>query len=97
MATKNPEEIEEERRLFYVALTRARNWLYVCYPLRYYWPGRSDRHTFAQRTRFLPNELLDCFEQCVTDPLDHDEGESGDGSAHTTSRSVRARTKDLWG
>ena len=33
MATKNPEEIEEERRLFYVALTRAKNWLYVCYPL----------------------------------------------------------------
>ena len=97
MATKNPEEIEEERRLFYVALTRAKNWLYVCYPLRYYWPGRSDRHTFAQRTRFLPNELLDGFEQCVTDPLHHEEGESGDVSAHTTSRSVRERTKDLWG
>ena len=46
MATKNPAEIEEERRLFYVALTRAKNWLYVCYPLRYYWPGRSDHHSF---------------------------------------------------
>ena len=59
MATKNPEEIEEERRLFYVALTRAKNWLYVCYPLRYYWPGRSDRHTFSQRTRFLPEKAAD--------------------------------------
>ena len=46
MATKNPAEIEEERRLFYVALTRAKNWLYVCYPFRYYWPGRSD-HTLS--------------------------------------------------
>ena len=36
MATGGPEEIEEERRLFYVALTRAKNWLYVCCPLRYY-------------------------------------------------------------
>ncbi|MGD0383623.1 MAG: ATP-dependent helicase [Thermoguttaceae bacterium] len=36
MATKDAEEIEEERRLFYVALTRAKNWLYVCYPLRFY-------------------------------------------------------------
>ena len=36
MATGRLEEIEEERRLFYVALTRAKDWLYVCYPLRYY-------------------------------------------------------------
>ena len=72
MATKHPEEIEEERRLFYVALTRAKNWLYVCYPLRYYWPGRSDNHSFSQRTRFLPEKLLKCFEQCVTDTLGDD-------------------------
>ena len=32
MATKNAAEIEEERRLFYVALTRAKNWLYVLLP-----------------------------------------------------------------
>ena len=96
MATKNPAEIEEERRLFYVALTRAKNWLYVCYPLRYYWPGRSDHHSFAQRTRFLPNKLLPCFEQCVTDPFGDDD-ETDEPSSRTTSRSVRRRTKDLWG
>jgi DNA helicase II / ATP-dependent DNA helicase PcrA len=100
MATKNPEEIEEERRLFYVALTRAKNWLYVCYPLRYYWPGRSDHHTYSQRTRFLPQKLLACFEQCVTDTLgddDHDDDRFDRGSAGVISRSVRRRTKDLWG
>jgi DNA helicase-2/ATP-dependent DNA helicase PcrA len=100
MATKNPEEIEEERRLFYVALTRAKNWLYVCYPLRYYWPGRSDRHGYSQRTRFLPNHLLACFEQCVTEPPDGDHADDAyfDGEpARMTSRSVRRRTKDLWG
>jgi DNA helicase II / ATP-dependent DNA helicase PcrA len=96
MATKNADEIEEERRLFYVALTRAKNWLYVCYPLRYYWPGRSSHHSFAQRTRFLPNKLLGRFEQCVTDPFDEDQQEDGP-VRHTTSRSVRRRTKDLWG
>ena len=95
MAMKNPAEIEEERRLFYVALTRAKNWLYVCFPLRYYWPGRSDQHTFAQRTRFLPNKLLKCFEQCVTDPFDEDEID--EPHFRTTSRSVRRRTKELWG
>ena len=97
MATKNPEEIEEERRLFYVALTRAKNWLYVCYPLRYYYPGRSDRHTFAQRTRFLPTPLLKCFEQCVTDTRDEDDDDFDAVSSRQTSRSVRRRTKDLWG
>ena len=53
-----------------MALTRAKNWLYVCHPLRYYLPGRSDRHTFSQRTRFLPADLLACFQQCVTDSLE---------------------------
>ena len=100
MATKHPEEIEEERRLFYVALTRAKNWLYVCYPLRYYWPGRSDNHSFSQRTRFLPEKLLKCFEQCVTDTLGDDALDDDDFDeppSRFTSRSVRRRTKDLWG
>ena len=97
MSTKNPEEIEEERRLFYVALTRAKNWLYVCYPLRYYWPGRGDHHSFAQRTRFLPNSVIECFQQCVTDPLGADDDAIDDMPSRTTSRSVRRRTKDLWG
>jgi DNA helicase-2/ATP-dependent DNA helicase PcrA len=97
MSTKNADEIEEERRLFYVALTRAKNWLYVCYPLRYYWPGRSDRHTFAQRTRFLTDKVVECFEQCVTDPLAAEDDETDGQSGHITSRSVRRRTKDLWG
>lgn len=33
IATRNPQEVEEERRLFYGALTRAKNWLYVCCPV----------------------------------------------------------------
>ena len=30
----DPDQLEEERRMFYVALTRAADWLYVCYPRR---------------------------------------------------------------
>jgi len=94
MATKNPEEIEEERRLFYVALTRAKNWLYVFYPLRYFYyrPGASDRHSFAQRTRFLPDDVVESFEQHVTDTY----GEDDDVSFGTTSRNVSRRTRGLW-
>ena len=71
-----------------MALTRAKNWLYVCYPLRYYWPGRSDHHTFSQRTRFLPDKVLTCFEQCVTDPLgdEADDDDIDDAPARITSR-----------
>jgi DNA helicase-2/ATP-dependent DNA helicase PcrA len=41
MATGRAEEIEEERRLFYVALTRAKDWLCICCPQRYYTHPRS--------------------------------------------------------
>lgn len=56
MATGSDEEIEEERRLFYVALTRARDHLYICRPERYYFHARfhSDAHSLSQLTRFLP-------------------------------------------
>ena len=43
------EEIEEERRLLYVAMTRAKNRLFVCYPQRYYFRGR--RRSAAIRCR----------------------------------------------
>lgn len=65
MATGSQEEIEEERRLFYVALTRAKEVLHIYAPLRYHRGGpfgRGDAHSYAQRTRFLPpsaNGLLD--------------------------------------
>ena len=57
MSTGSREEIEEERRLFYVALTRAREHLHVYAPLRYHHGGpfgRGDAHSYGQRTRFLP-------------------------------------------
>ncbi|HUJ64965.1 MAG TPA: ATP-dependent helicase, partial [Acidimicrobiales bacterium] len=65
LATGNQEDIEEERRLFYVAVTRAQQSLHVYAPLRYHHSGpfgRGDAHSYAQRTRFLPpaaNGLLE--------------------------------------
>ena len=60
MATGSREEIEEERRLFYVAITRAREHLHIYAPLRYHHSGafgRGDKHSYAQRSRFLPPEV----------------------------------------
>jgi ATP-dependent DNA helicase UvrD/PcrA len=63
MATGTAEEIEEERRLLYVAMTRARDHLHIVHPHRFYTRGRPDRdnHVYAPRSRFLPDALLALF------------------------------------
>ena len=55
MALGSAEEVEEERRLFYVALTRARDTLVVSYPLRFYFRRNplDDAHSYGQPSRFL--------------------------------------------
>ncbi len=98
MATGSAEEIEEERRLFYVALTRAKNRLFVYFPLRYYHyrPGVSDRYGMAQRTRFLPPSVAQFFQECTTGRMLEEDDESGDVTTKLTSEMVRRRAKDLW-
>jgi DNA helicase-2/ATP-dependent DNA helicase PcrA len=68
MSTGDPEQVEEERRLFYVALTRARDTLLVTFPLRYHRSNRGleDRHWYAQLTRFLPPEVRTRFSPRAT-------------------------------
>jgi DNA helicase-2/ATP-dependent DNA helicase PcrA len=65
LTTGKPEEVEEELRLFYVALSRAKDWLYVCFPLRWYNrpAGAGGAHTYAQLTRFLPEPIRASFRQ----------------------------------
>jgi DNA helicase II / ATP-dependent DNA helicase PcrA len=52
-AAADPEEVEEERRLMYVALTRARNLLYVTYPLNAYPSRLTADYSIDQLSRFL--------------------------------------------
>jgi DNA helicase II / ATP-dependent DNA helicase PcrA len=52
--------IEEERRLFYVAVTRAKDELYLTYPA--YWPGASAENRMQRPSRFLseiPHDLIE--------------------------------------
>jgi DNA helicase-2/ATP-dependent DNA helicase PcrA len=59
-------EIEEERRLLYVAITRAKDDLHLVVPQRFFVHGQhaqGDRHLYASRTRFIPEKLLDLFER----------------------------------
>jgi DNA helicase-2/ATP-dependent DNA helicase PcrA len=68
MACGSEAEIEEERRLLYVAMTRARDELELVVPQRFYvhnQPGYGDKHVYALRSRFIPVALLKLFDECV--------------------------------
>ena len=62
------DNLEEERRLLYVAMTRAKDHLHLVQPLRMYVEKQhrhGDRHVYAPRSRFLPDAILDRFERVV--------------------------------
>ena len=66
LATGSSDEIEEERRLLYVAMTRAKEELSLITPLRFYTHGQTrggDRHVLASRSRFLPPAVLPHFDR----------------------------------
>ena len=71
MALGDPGGLAEEHRLFYVAVTRARDHLYLYAPqrLHVHRRGRDDRHWFGQLTRFLDDEALAACESVTTAPL----------------------------
>jgi DNA helicase-2/ATP-dependent DNA helicase PcrA len=65
LSTGTKAELEEERRLLYVAMTRAKDHLHLIVPQRFFVHGQrtnGDRHLYAARTRFIPAALLECFE-----------------------------------
>jgi DNA helicase-2/ATP-dependent DNA helicase PcrA len=95
MATGDDDEIEEERRLLYVALTRARDALHVTFPMRYYRRprGLEDPHSYSQLSRFLePDSVAACFEQIAPDV----EPQADDVLDLTESATVDAFLAGLW-
>ena len=95
LATGNADEIEEERRLLYVALTRAKDQLDVIVPQRFYThnqANRGDRYVHALRTRFIPTPVSRLFEQRVWPS-------AGVGAASAKPQSqidVTARMRAMW-
>ncbi len=65
MALGEDDGLDEERRLLYVALTRARDHLYLYFPLRYYHrnKGLSDAHSHALVSRFITQEVKALLEE----------------------------------
>ncbi len=97
LAVGTSAEIEEERRLLYVAMTRAKDNLDLVVPQRFFTHGQNaqgDRHVYASRTRFIPATLLQFFE-VVGWPQSR-----ADGGASHQARQVRvdvgARMRGMW-
>ncbi|HLJ71394.1 MAG TPA: ATP-dependent helicase [Roseiarcus sp.] len=77
LATGSRDEIEEERRLLYVAMTRARDELTLIVPQRFYvhnQPRSGDKHVYASRTRFIPPKLLGFFDHVAWPPPQREPG-----------------------
>jgi len=98
MATGDSAQIEEERRLLYVAMTRAKQHLHLVQPLRFF---RTHQHrsgsgyTIAPRSRFLPDDILPLFTrraaatpEAVADTL---------APQPVVSVDIGARMRGMWG
>jgi DNA helicase-2/ATP-dependent DNA helicase PcrA len=97
LGTGTSAELEEERRLLYVAMTRAKEDLHLVTPQRFFTHGQSakgDRHVYAQRTRFIPNGLLGLFEQSVWPAISF--SNTVCPSPLPAKVDLRSRMRDMW-
>ncbi len=97
LGTGKTAEIEEERRLLYVAMTRAKDDLHLIVPQRFFTHGQNakgDRHVYASRTRFIPNALIEHFESAAW-PLAAG-GNSAARAGNFTRVDVAAKMKQRW-
>ena len=66
-AVDEPDELEEERRLMYVALTRAKDELAVIYPMQVYGSRRGADYSFDQLSRFLDRGVRATMQRVVVE------------------------------
>lgn len=97
LATGTTEELEEERRLLYVAMTRAKDELSLIVPQRFYTHSQAragDRHVYAGRSRFIPANLTGHFNR-VTWPAPN--GKTTPAPAISASVGIKERLRGMWG
>ncbi len=96
MALSSAAGLEEERRVFYVALTRARHALHLYMPERYHHHpnGRDDRHGWAQPSRFLSDRVRSRCDE-VTE-RNHRPDAAGNLSAVNAGERISVALEGLW-
>jgi len=96
LGTGTSQELEEERRLLYVAMTRAKDSLSLITPQRFFTHGQNaqgDRHVYAARSRFIPATLLQFFETTTWPKISPAASER---SAQQIRIDVGARMRAIW-
>src|SRR5579863_2897104 len=98
LATGSSAEIEEERRLLYVAMTRAKDHLHLIHPQRFFAHQQrrlGDRHVYAPRSRFITAAMLHRFERVAwapgTSAVAH-----GPGLAEQRRVDLAGRLRERW-
>jgi DNA helicase-2/ATP-dependent DNA helicase PcrA len=98
LGTGTSAETEEERRLLYVAMTRAKDQLHLIVPQRFYVHQQrpnGDRHVYAARTRFIPAAILRHF-ACRAWPSARP-GPAGETAPARAPVDIGARLRRMWG
>jgi DNA helicase-2/ATP-dependent DNA helicase PcrA len=98
MATGSADEIEEERRLLYVAMTRAQHHLHLLVPQRFYvtqQAAHGDRHLYGSLTRFIPPDVAACFDPICAGQAGDVDGATA-GIVQGASVDLAARVRSVW-
>ena len=94
-ATGDAGRIEEERRLLYVAMTRARRELHLVAPLKYYLPQqtrRGDAHVYGAQSRFMTRRVMATLEPVAWPPAQAPEP----AAAGAPRVDVASRLRGMW-
>jgi DNA helicase-2/ATP-dependent DNA helicase PcrA len=98
-STGSADQIEEERRLLYVAMTRAKNDLHIISPMKYYVTNQArlgDRHVYGARSRFLTPAVmarLDAAAWPAARAVERPESISAGAPVHLN---IAARLRSMW-
>ncbi|SIN95730.1 ATP-dependent helicase [Paraburkholderia phenazinium] len=101
LGTGSEAEIDEERRLLYVAMTRAKEDLHIVVPQRFCVHNQThlgDRHVWASRTRFIPAHLLPLFDAHAWPRVPEPVAPSAAGlaAAAQAKLEIAAKLKKIW-